>query len=414
MRELAPAKVNLFLAVGPRRSDGYHEILTVFESIPLFDEVIVSIGPGGADCAGQCPARLVPRYRVEAEWAEDAAMAGHMAEGKQRPGETGLGPGRADAGASPPIPRDLDNLAGRAARAFVDGVKATRQGPAPDITILIRKRIPMAAGLGGGSSDAAAVLRALSRHYGIPPDDPEVEELAAGLGSDVPFFIRGGRAVGRARGEVVTPVPLRVSGSRDSWSRMGPPAAGLPLIVGLPAFPLSTRDVYAEFDRLGGLGAAGRAGAAMAGGAAGRAEGTAAGRAEGSVRRSWDTREEELEALLGALTSRRRGSAAAAETGGRVDSSAPDADLVSIARLLRNDLGLAAVSLRPEVGDALGALIEAGCLAALVSGSGPTVFGLAPRAGGQEYLDALAARASACQARAYRFIGLESGTPAAP
>lgn len=250
------------------------------------------------------------------------------------------------------LPRDLANLAGRAAQAFAQAAGG-RKGVAPaEVSVVITKRIPVAAGLGGGSSDAAAVLRALQAHYGSPLTPDELVAAAAAVGSDVPFFLHGGRAVGRSRGELLAPLPA------------GPP---LPLLLGLPTFPLRTADVYREFDRL----------------------------AAGSAPSLWDRREADVAGLAAAL--------AAGDPARAASGAAP---------YLRNDLEPAAVSLRPEVGLAVRALRAAGCLAALVSGSGPSVFGLAPDPGADPQAAAGIARRAAgiLEASApgsYRFLPLE-------
>jgi 4-diphosphocytidyl-2-C-methyl-D-erythritol kinase len=275
----APAKVNLFLSVGPLRRDGYHELLTLFEAVPLEDVVTVAVRPSPN---GVWSIRARARVR-----------------------------GRA-AG----LPRDLENLAGRAAQLYTEALSARSQhGSVASVDIRIDKHIPVAAGLGGGSSDAAAVLRALQEHYGHPLTSAVLHETAAALGSDVLFFLSAGRAVGRSRGEVLSPVPV---------------TRRLPLVLGLPSFGLSTPEVYRRFDRM----------AAGGGGPPAPAEA-------------------ELGRLLEALA------------GG---------NLTEVAARLRNDLQAAALTLRPEVGRVIDILREAGCLAALVSGSGPSVFGLAPGA----------------------------------
>jgi 4-diphosphocytidyl-2-C-methyl-D-erythritol kinase len=311
LRERAPAKINLFLAVGPPRPDGYHPIVTVFEAVPYYDDVEIDIRP-------KPPGE---------PWGFGAAAF--------RPDGSPLGT----------LPRSIDNLAARALKAFVEArLGADRPcslAPAEMLVTLV-KRIPVSAGLGGGSSDAAAVLRALETHYGDPPDLPGLTGLAAGLGSDVPFFVLGGRAVGRSRGEELTPLPREPS---------------LPLVIGLPSFPLRTPDVYREFDR------------------------------QGPDR--WAEREGDLSRLLDALAA---------------------GDYKRLATCLRNDLEPAALALRPEIGEALAALRRAGCLAAQLSGSGPAVFGLA--ASGQDLAPLVQAARRALPARLtdrMTFVGLCSG-----
>jgi 4-diphosphocytidyl-2-C-methyl-D-erythritol kinase len=180
----AHAKVNLFLRVLAERPDGYHEIETILHGIDLADDVDVTLTEG-------CNVDL----------------------------ETRLDPGVVGA---PPAPRD--DLAARAARAYLDAAGA-RAG----VRIELVKRIPIGAGLGGGSADAAAVLRALDQVLGRPLARGRLARVAAGLGSDVPYFLVGGTALATGRGEVVT--PLRA-------------AAPLWFALGISAEPLLTRDVY--------------------------------------------------------------------------------------------------------------------------------------------------------------------------
>ena len=280
----APAKINLFLAVGPLRPDGYHELLTLFEAVPLEDILTIKVRPAFDQS-------LSIRVRTRLRTA---------GRGRRR-GED--------------LPKGIDNLAGRAARLYADAVSARgERALVARIEIHIEKHIPVAAGLGGGSSDAAAVLRAFQNHFGRVLDETSLLQTAAALGSDVPFFLSPGRAVGRSRGEDLTPVPA---------------ARGLPLVLGLPSFGLRTSEVYRRFDRV-----------------AVPPEAPLPPPAGG------------LDDLLAALT---RGT------------------LADIAVFLRNDLQPAALALRPEIDVVLRALREAGCLNALVSGSGPSVFGLAPR-----------------------------------
>ncbi|MBA3685012.1 MAG: 4-(cytidine 5'-diphospho)-2-C-methyl-D-erythritol kinase [Planctomycetes bacterium] len=156
VRLAAPAKINLHLEVLGRRDDGFHAIETVFQTIDLHDEVVV---------------RLVAQAGIT------LTVAG------------------AD------LPADATNLAWRAADAWLG------RRPGTGIAIELIKRIPAGAGLGGGSSDAAAVLRALQSLAEHPLPPAELAELAAGLGSDVPFFLIGGTAHAVGRGEQLTPLP---------------------------------------------------------------------------------------------------------------------------------------------------------------------------------------------------------------
>ncbi len=155
----APAKVNLYLAVGDAGPDGYHRVDTIMQAIALSDVLTV---------------RAADELRVEC---------------------------RPDVG----VPAE-ENIVHRAACAF-----AGELGRDPDVSIEVEKHIPAAAGLGGGSSDAAATLVALSRLWGVDPDDPVVRRVAASLGADVPFFLTGGTALFAGKGdELVRVVPTPV------------------------------------------------------------------------------------------------------------------------------------------------------------------------------------------------------------
>ena len=158
LHTLAPAKVNLLLRVGPLRDDGYHDLLSLMVPLDLADEVEVAVSPRAGPVRCRAP--------------------GH---------------------------RELDgpeNLAARAAEAF-----RRRLGVDRGISIRIEKRIPITAGLGGGSSDAAAVLRCLARAFPEATADL-LAELAASVGSDVPFFLGPGPAWVRGRGERLAPAAV--------------------------------------------------------------------------------------------------------------------------------------------------------------------------------------------------------------
>ena len=190
----ARAKLNLGLAVGPRRPDGYHEIATVYQSISLADTLVIRPRRGG--------------FRLRVRW-EETALSG-------APRRERLGPAR-------------DNLVLRAARLF-----RTRAGFHGGASFDLVKRIPAGAGLGGGSSDAAATLAGLERIAGIRLAPAERMDLAARLGSDVPFACRGGTAIGFGRGEKLQKVRL----SRSFGA-----------IVAVPSWRVSTVDAYRRLDR---------------------------------------------------------------------------------------------------------------------------------------------------------------------
>jgi 4-diphosphocytidyl-2-C-methyl-D-erythritol kinase len=175
-----PAKINLGLAVLGRRADGFHEIATLFQAIDLED-------------------------RIEVEDAPELSLTCD----------------------DPAVPADGTNLVLRAARALQAHFPAA-QGRGAAITL--RKSIPAGGGLGGGSSNAAGTLLALTSLWNLSGDARILHEIAAGLGSDVSFFLHGGRALGSGRGECLTLLPA------------GPERA---LVLGTPAFPLSTAEVYA-------------------------------------------------------------------------------------------------------------------------------------------------------------------------
>jgi 4-diphosphocytidyl-2-C-methyl-D-erythritol kinase len=158
IRVSAYAKINLFLAVLGRRPDGFHDIFTVMRRTSLCDEVSVeTVADGRGD------------IELSVIGGED-------------------------------VPTDSGNLAYRAAEGYLE-----RAGIRDSVKITLEKKIPARAGLGGGSADAAATLRALERIYGAL-DSTEILDIAASLGSDVPFCIFGWTAVCEGRGEIITPV----------------------------------------------------------------------------------------------------------------------------------------------------------------------------------------------------------------
>lgn len=181
-----PAKINLVLAVGPLRPDGYHDLATVFHAISLYDDV-------GAETSNEL----------------SLAMDGPYAAG---------------------VPVDETNLALRAARALAEhaGVPAAAR-------LHIRKRIPVAGGMAGGSADAAGVLLACNELWGLDLDATQLAEVAATLGSDVPFALTGGTALGYGRGERLEPVEI---------------AGPLHWAIAVAPGGLSTPQVYRRLDML--------------------------------------------------------------------------------------------------------------------------------------------------------------------
>ncbi len=156
--ESAFAKVNLTLDVLGRREDGYHDLRSVMQTLSIRDDVEIDLDTGKP-------------------WTLECGGEG--------------------------IPQDESNLAWKAAEAYLNAVKRETSG----LAIRIAKRIPSQAGLGGGSADAAAVLRALNRHYGSPLSIGALAELGAQVGSDVPFCVIGGTAMVEGRGERLRKLP---------------------------------------------------------------------------------------------------------------------------------------------------------------------------------------------------------------
>lgn len=183
----APAKINLCLGVGPVRADGFHALATVYQAIGLFDQVTVT------------PAEDVT-VTVEAD--PRLTVAG--------------------------VPTDESNIAVRAARLLAD-----HHGLEHGVAISLHKGIPVAGGMAGGSADGAATLLACDRLWNLRTRREELLELAGRLGSDVPFALLGGTAIGSGRGEVVTPLMTR----GEYW-----------WVVLESAVGLSTPAVYREFD----------------------------------------------------------------------------------------------------------------------------------------------------------------------
>jgi len=269
-----PAKLNLQLAVGPPRADGYHDLVTVFHAVSLFDEVVVE--PADAD---------------------GVSVTG---EGADR------------------VPLSQDNLALRAVAALRAALPSGPAG-APGVHVQISKRIPVAAGLAGGSADAAAALVACNELWDGGFSQGQLVEVGAKVGSDVAFALLGGTAVGRGRGEQLTPALA--------------PATAYHWVLAFADGQLSTPEVYAAFDRLR------------------PAKPSASGKKPAGP--NLDS------ALMSALRS---------------------GDAALVGRALSNDLQPAALSLFPALRKTLAAGLELGALGALVAGSGPTCVFLAANA----------------------------------
>ncbi|WP_432096609.1 4-(cytidine 5'-diphospho)-2-C-methyl-D-erythritol kinase [Streptomyces sp. bgisy100] len=270
-----PAKVNVQLAVGGLRPDGFHDLANVFLAVGLYDE-------------------------VTATPAEELRI-------------TVSGP---DAGQ---VPLDRTNLAARAAELL-----AARHGIAPDVHLHIAKDIPVAGGMAGGSADGAGALLACDALWGTGASRAELLDICAELGSDVPFSLVGGAALGRGRGELLTPLDV---GATFHW------------VFAVADGGLSTPAVYRECDRLRAV------------------EGHGAGVDQVPA-------PEPSPALLDALADGDLTTLASALTTGGMPTAPGGGS--------SNDLQAAAVSLRPSLADTLAAGTKAGALASLVSGSGPT------------------------------------------
>ncbi len=267
--------------------------MTVFHAVSLFDEVTVE--PAGRDAV------------------------------------TVTGEGAGD------VPRDGDNLALRAVKAL--RAKARGAGRAPGVRVTISKRIPVAAGLAGGSADAAAALVACNELWAAGLSPQQLSEVAATIGSDVAFALLGGTAVGRGRGERLTPALA--------------PATQYHWVLAFAEGQLSTPKVYAALDRLRSR-SYGEAETPPAGGPGGH---------EGA----------ESPPVRGGIPG---GRPPGASTAPRIDTSLMSAlrsgDATLLGRALSNDLQPAALSLFPALRKTLAAGLELGALGAIVAGSGPT------------------------------------------
>jgi 4-diphosphocytidyl-2-C-methyl-D-erythritol kinase len=256
----APAKVNVELRVGPRRGDGFHELATVFQAVSLHDEISVT------------------------RWDEwQVVPAGTYA---------GL------------VPTDGHNLAVRAAQLVAEQWDVDEK-----LSIRIDKDIPVAGGMAGGSADAAAALLACDQLWGLGLTRDELSEIASTLGSDVPFPLTGGNAMGSGRGEQLAPVLAR---GTFHW------------VFAISDVGLPTPAVYAECDR--------------------------------------------LRDLTGSATD-----VPAPQVSSELMAALRSGDPAALGLALHNDLEPAAFSLRPDLRELRDAGVEFGALGGIVSGSGPTV-----------------------------------------
>jgi 4-diphosphocytidyl-2-C-methyl-D-erythritol kinase len=282
VRARVPAKINLHLGVGPLRDDGYHELNTVYHAISVFDELTARPGD-------------TLTLTMEGEGAGVLAL-------------------------------DDTNLIIRAARALAAHAKVPAHA-----RLHLRKQIPLAGGLAGGSADAAAALIACDTLWGCGLSRDELAVIGARLGSDVPFLLHGGTALGTGHGESVSPILARPT----TWH----------WVLAIAEEGLSTPDVYRELDRLRDS--------------------------------AWaPTPLTNADELMSALRQR-------------------DPDVLGAA--LANDLQPAAISLRPALADVLKAGYDAGAVAGIVSGSGPTCVFLATDAAHADEVAAALQAAGVCR-----------------
>lgn len=340
----APGKVNLFLALGAARPDGYHPLNTIFAQIGLSETVTVTplqslatTAPQPASAAsaqtaraGSVPAAAQPASTAPVSSASSApALASPAAQTDSAPAaaqpaplatavpaQPGLVPAAQTAGPrielaltrpDSNVPLDHSNLAYRAAQAVAQ--QAAQRGlVTPDVHILLDKAVPVAGGMAGGSADAAATLKACNEFWQVGLSLEELAQLGAQLGADVPFGLYGGVALGTGRGDLIE--PLKAAPGPYYWT------------FALQDEGLSTAAVFKHFD---------------------------------ATVQAPPAADMPPEQLLAAL-----------EAG----------DVAEVSRHIRNDLQATAIDLRPELGQLIDLAKKAGALAAMVSGSGPTVAAL--------------------------------------
>jgi 4-diphosphocytidyl-2-C-methyl-D-erythritol kinase len=300
----APAKINLQLAVGPLRDDGYHDLVTVFQAVSLYDEVTATTVDGPGD--------------------DQVLVSGEGADS---------------------VPAGPDNLALKAATALAQ-VAGLSPDPGRHLEITIRKRIPVAAGLAGGSADAAAALVACNELWQAGLSLEQLSGIAAGVGSDVAFSLLGGTAVGQGRGEQLSPA---LASGEYHW------------VLAVADGQLSTPEVYRTLDRLRESGSV-----------------PAAGTKDGTDAPGWTDGPGALDHdLMAALRS---------------------GEPAAVGRTLSNDLQAAALTLFPALRKTLNAGQELGALGAIVAGSGPTCVFLAANAERAVDLAAALSGAGVCRA----------------
>mgnify|MGYP000926930373 CR=1 FL=1 len=315
----APGKVNLFLALGAARPDGYHPLNTIFAQIGLSETVTVTplqslatTAPQSASTAPVSSASSAPALAAPAAQSDSAPVAAQpapSATAASAPAAQTGGP-RIELALTRPdsnVPLDHTNLAYRAAQAVAQ--QAAQRGLAtPDVHILLDKAVPVAGGMAGGSADAAATLKACNEFWQVGLSLEELARLGAQLGADVPFGLYGGVALGTGRGDLIE--PLKAAPGPYYWT------------FALQDEGLSTAAVFKHFD---------------------------------ATVQAPPAADMPPEQLLAAL-----------EAG----------DVAEVSRHIRNDLQATAIDLRPELGQLIDLAKKAGALAAMVSGSGPTVAAL--------------------------------------
>lgn len=309
----APGKVNLFLALGAARPDGYHPLNTIFAQIGLSETVTVtplqSLATTAPQPASTAPVSSASSAPAQSDSAPAAAQPAPSATAASAPAAQTGGP-RIELALTHPdsnVPLDHTNLAYRAAQAVAQ--QAAQRGLAtPDVHILLDKAVPVAGGMAGGSADAAATLKACNEFWQVGLSLEELAQLGAQLGADVPFGLYGGVALGTGRGDLIE--PLKAAPGPYYWT------------FALQDEGLSTAAVFKHFD---------------------------------ATVQAPPAADMPPEQLLAAL-----------EAG----------DVAEVSRHIRNDLQATAIDLRPELGQLIDLAKKAGALAAMVSGSGPTVAAL--------------------------------------
>ncbi|HHY45822.1 MAG TPA: 4-(cytidine 5'-diphospho)-2-C-methyl-D-erythritol kinase, partial [Firmicutes bacterium] len=321
---LARAKVNLVLDVTGKYADGYHSIETVMQSVDLSDELVFTATGYNGDCGGT-------GYRCDYGGANcRGGCDGWRDVGAGWPDGAGIEVVCDD----PKVPSDSSNLVVRAAMrlkelALAGGSRA--DGRPGGVRIEIHKRIPVAAGLAGGSADAAATLIALNALWGLGLSRDELLRVGASVGADVPFCMIGGTCIARGRGDEVVPL------------------AGMPEVIFIlltSDVGLSTREIYQTYD---------------------------ACELEGWTCGEYPTRGEENPNGLS-----RRGTGRPLSSGRVADmvTAVKDGELRAIGRFLYNALEPVATNKMPAIRQARQILAEAGALGVTMSGSGPAVFGI--------------------------------------